>query len=154
MSAKLDRPVSGVMTEEFASISSADRLDFVDDVMKLGRIRHLPVVDGGKLVGIVSQRDLLAASLSRALDFDQGQRRSFLRAVEVAEVMTPEPVTIAPETTLREAARLVLRHKIGCLPVVDGEGRPIGIVTETDLLRGAYGEEEPRRAAGVRGKPA
>lgn len=62
-----EQPVSSVMAPDFASVSSADRLDFVEDVMQLGRIRHMPVIDDGKLVGVVSQRDLLAASLSRAL---------------------------------------------------------------------------------------
>jgi CBS domain-containing membrane protein len=148
MSETLDRPVADVMTAEFASVSPGDRLDFVDDVMALGRIRHLPVLEGGKLVGIVSQRDLLAASLSRVLDFQPDERRRFMRAVEVADVMTPDPVTITPGTMLREAARLVLHHKVGCLPVVDAEGRPVGIVTETDLLRGAYGEEAPQSDEG------
>lgn len=138
---RTDQPVENVMSRDFVSVASNDHLDFVDDVMKLGRIRHLPVVDEGRLVGVVSQRDLLAASLSRALDFDHGQRRSFMRSVEVSEVMARNPLTVSPGTRLREAARLILRHKIGCLPVVAEDGAPLGLVTETDLLRGVYGDE-------------
>ena len=133
--------VERIMAHEFLSVGSDERLDFVDDVMGLGRIRHLPVVDEGRLVGVVSQRDLLAASLSRVLDFDGSQRRTFLRSVGVAEVMARNPITVSPSTPLRDAARLILRHKIGCLPVVDEDGRCIGLVTETDLLRGVYGDE-------------
>ena len=71
--------VERIMQREFASVRSDERLDFVDDVMALGRVRHLPVVDDGKLVGVVSQRDLLAASLTRVLDFDAQERRTFLQ---------------------------------------------------------------------------
>lgn len=138
---RTDQPVSKVMARDFVSVKPSDRLDFVDDVMQLGRIRHMPVLEEGKIVGVVSQRDLLAASLSKALDFDPEHRRSFMRSVEVGEVMARNPITVGPETTLREAARIVLRHKIGCLPVVDPKGTTVGLVTETDLLRGVYGEE-------------
>jgi CBS domain-containing protein len=133
-----DAPVSDVMRQEFVSLKSTDRLDFADDIMKLGRIRHMPVLDGEKLVGIVSQRDLLAASLSRALDFEPEQRRTFLRSVEVAEVMTRNVVSVSPDTPLGEVARLMIRHKVGCIPVVSASGTPLGIATETDMLRAAY----------------
>jgi CBS domain-containing protein len=134
-----ERSIASVMREEFVSVASKDQLDFVDDVMKLGRIRHMPVVDEGRLVGVVSQRDLLAAALSKALDFDQGQRRNFLRSVQVSEVMSRQPITVQSDTTLSEATRTLLAHKIGCLPVLDAAERLVGLVTETDLLRGAYG---------------
>ena len=132
--------VETVMQREFASVRSDERLDFVDDVMALGRVRHMPVVDDGKLVGVVTQRDLLAASLSRALDFDARSRRTFLRSVDVSEVMSKRPITIEPRATLREAAQVMLQHKIGCLPVVGSSGEALGLVTETDLLRAAYGK--------------
>ena len=135
---KPDSPVERIMQRDFASVRSDERLDFVDDVMALGRVRHMPVVDDGKLVGVVTQRDLLAASLSRVLDFDRQERRTFLRSVDVKEVMAGRPITVAPNATLAEAAALLLRHKIGCLPVVGPGGEALGLVTETDLLRAAY----------------
>lgn len=135
---KPDTAVERIMQREFASVRSDERLDFVDDVMALGRVRHMPVVDDGKLVGVVTQRDLLAASLSRVLEFDVQERRTFLRAVDVKEVMAARPITVAPSTTLADAAALLLRHKIGCLPVVGAGGEAVGLVTETDLLRAAY----------------
>lgn len=134
-----DRPVESVMQHEYVSVKPADQLDFVDDVMKLGRIRHMPVVDGDRLVGVVSQRDLLSASLSKTLSFDHDERRTFLRSVGVSEAMTSDPVTIGLRETLREAAQRMLERRIGCLPVVDDEGRLVGLVTETDLLAAAYG---------------
>jgi CBS domain-containing protein len=135
-----DTPVEAVMQREYASVRADERMDFVDDVMALGRVRHMPVLDGEKLVGVVTQRDLLAASLSRALDFDAQERRAFLRSVNVGEVMSKRPITVAPGTTLTQAAQLMLRHKIGCLPVVGPAGEALGLVTETDLLRAAYAE--------------
>jgi CBS domain-containing protein len=126
------------MRREFISLKATDRLDFADDIMTLGRIRHLPVLEDGKLVGIVSQRDLLAHSLTKALDFEPRDRRTFLKAVDISEAMTRHVLTVEAATSIEEAARLLIRQRIGCLPVVDGAGAPIGIVTETDLLRAAY----------------
>jgi len=138
------RTVGEIMRREFVSLQAGDRLDFVEDVMSLGRIRHMPVVEGGKLVGIVSHRDLLAHSLSRAIDFDPKDRRTFLRSVDVSEAMTRNVITVERATPVDEAARLMLRHRVGCLPVVGDDGTPVGLVTETDLIRAAYLEgEEP-----------
>jgi CBS-domain-containing membrane protein len=136
------RTVGEIMRREFVSLQASDRLDFVEDVMSLGRIRHLPVVDNGKLVGIVSHRDLLANSLSRAIEFDPTDRRTFLRSVDVSEAMARNVITVDRKTPVEEAARLMLRHRVGCLPVVDEEGAPVGLVTETDLIRAAYLDDE------------
>ena len=132
------RTVSEIMRSEFVSLELADKLDFAQQIMQLGRIRHLPVLSQGRVVGIVSNRDLLAASLSKVLQLAREQRHSFLGMVEVAEVMTKEVETVPPETTLEEAARLMLRRKIGCLIVTKEDRLPLGLVTETDLLREAY----------------
>jgi CBS domain-containing membrane protein len=138
----MDMPVSTIMRRDFASLELKDQLDLAEDVMSLGRIRHLPVLADGALVGIVSQRDLLASSLTKALDFEPSQRRAFLRAVDVEEVMSRNPITIGEDASALEAARLMIRHRIGCLPVIDGEGAPVGLITETDLLRVAYAPDE------------
>jgi CBS domain-containing protein len=143
-----ERPVSEIMRRHFVTLAPGDRLDLADDVMKLGRIRHMPVLEGERLVGVVSQRDLLAASLSKALDFEAKERRVFLKSVSVEEAMTRDPVTVSPETSAEEAARLLVRRKIGCLPVVDEKSVMVGLVTETDLLRAAYGVDEAAGDAG------
>ncbi len=132
---RYDELVSEFMQTEFVTLRPSDRLDFADDVMKLGRIRHMPVVEGNRVVGVVSQRDLLAASLSRVMEIDPRDHRSFLRSVEISEMMSEPVITIEPTRTIREAAELMIRHKIGCLPVVDSLGTPVGLITETDLLR-------------------
>jgi acetoin utilization protein AcuB len=133
-----DRTVESAMQRDPVCVEPEARLDFVDDIMRLGRVRHMPVVSNGVLVGIVSQRDLLAASLTKVLDFDPQARRTFMRSVEVSEAMTKNPVAVSGSESLREAAKLLLERKIGCLPVVDAQRRVIGLLTETDLLRAAY----------------
>lgn len=142
-------PVSAVMRSEFAALRAGDRLDLVDQVMALGRVRHLPVLDAaGRVIGIVSNRDLLEASLTSVLAFEPEQRRTFLHSVAVDEVMTRHVETVTPDTPLGIAASRLVGHKIGCLPVVDREGVMVGIVTETDLLAAAYGapDEPPTRS--------
>jgi CBS domain-containing protein len=131
---RYDELVSQFMQTEFVTLRPSDRLDFADDVMKLGRIRHAGR-GGNRVVGVVSHRDLLAASLSRVMEIDPRDHRSFLRSVEISEVMSKPVITIEPDRTIREAAELMIRHKIGCLPVVDSLGTPVGLITETDLLR-------------------
>jgi CBS domain-containing protein len=111
-------------------------------VMKLGRVRHLPVLDaGGRVVGMVSNRDLLEASLTTVLSFDAQERRGFLRSIEVSEVMKQPVQTVSPDTPLGVAASRMIRSKIGCLPVVRPDGVMVGLVTETDLLVAAYAPE-------------
>jgi CBS domain-containing protein len=140
-----DRPVSEIMEREVVTLQQSDQLDLADDIMQLGRIRHLPVLEGERLVGILSSRDLLAASLSKALDFDASERRTFLRSVEVKEVMTSDVATIAPDEPAREAGQRMLQRRIGCLPVVDEHDAFVGLVTETDLLKAALGVERSPR---------
>jgi CBS-domain-containing membrane protein len=137
--------VAEIMQPSPMTVRADDGLDMIEDLMSLARVRHLPVVDGERLVGVVSLRDLLAYSLTRALDFEPRQRRVFLKSVDVREAMSERLITARPETPQTDAAALMLRHRIGCLPVVDGAGALVGIVTETDLLRAAYlGEPAPR----------
>lgn len=132
------RTVREIMRTEFVSLAPGDKLDFVDDIMKIGRIRHFPVIEGDALVGIVSHRDLLAASLTRILEFEGTQRRSFLRSIEVSEVMSKDVRSVRSDTALAEAARLMVIYKVGCLPVVDEGVTAVGLITETDLLEAAY----------------
>ncbi len=136
------RRVADVMTRDFVSVRPDERLDLVEDVMRLGRIRHMPVIDRGRLVGIVSQRDVLAASLSSERDFEAVERRSFIRSLQVNAVMTRDPIVIAPDASLAAAARRMTEHRIGCLPIVEN-GEVQGVVTLTDLISSAYVEPAP-----------
>ena len=130
--------VDDLMEREVVTLVGTDTLGLADDIMRLGRIRHLPVVaarDATRLVGILSQRDLYRAALSSVLGTDQAVEREWLKHVAVREVMTPDPVTVPPGTPVRRAVELMLARRIGCLPVVGADGGLVGLVSETDCLR-------------------
>lgn len=126
--------VRDIMPRKMVTISESDRLSTVEDIMTLGHVRHMPVVHAGKLVGVVSERDLLRASLSNLNEFGNEERRAFLQVVEIGRVMSTPPVVTALDTSVEDAARVMAERKIGCLPVVDGD-RLLGLITETDVLR-------------------
>jgi CBS domain-containing protein len=126
------------MQVKLVTISASERLSMVEDIMTLGRVRHMPVVQSGRLVGVVSERDLLRASLSVLSEHRDAERRAFLHVVEISRVMSTPPVVIGPEATIEAAALLMADKKIGCLPVVAGD-ELLGMVTETDVLRWVAG---------------
>ena len=125
--------VKDVMIKEVTTLEVNDELSMADDIMTLGRIRHLPIVDGEKLVGIMSQRDLFKASLASAMGFGEKAKRAFLKTVAVKEIMITKVITVSPEVDIREAGRIMVGNKIGCLPVVEGD-KLVGLITETDIL--------------------
>jgi CBS domain-containing membrane protein len=127
--------VRDIMTHEVTTLKRNDKLTLADDIMQLGRIRHLPVLDdeADQLVGIVSQRDLFRGALARALGYGQHAQRKVLEALLVKEVMSTDVLTTTPDTPLVEAARALMERKIGCLPVVQ-DGHLVGIVTEADFV--------------------
>jgi CBS domain-containing protein len=127
------------MTRDVVTLERNDKLLVADDLMRLGRIRHLPVVDeDGRLAGIVSQRDLFHSGLIKALGYGSHAQRQALDMVVVKEAMRSEVVTTTPEAPLRDAARLMLERKIGCLVVLDGQ-QIAGILTESDFVKLAAG---------------
>ncbi len=97
------------------------------------RIRHLPVVERERLLGILTDRDLRQASPSSAAGISPDRTVAFLAQIPVTEAMVRDVRTVSPYTTVEEAARLMIEHKIGCLPVTEAD-RLVGIITETDIL--------------------
>lgn len=140
--------VKDIMATEVVSLGADDALDLADDIMRLGRIRHMPVVHHGKLVGILSQRDLFRAAVSSVLQFEPKPQREWLAKVRVREVMTAAVRTVPETATVREAVDLMLHLRIGCLPVVGGDDGDelIGLISESDCLRllGRMLAEEPK----------
>jgi CBS domain-containing membrane protein len=125
--------VRDIMVKEVATLDINDELSLANDIMRLGRIRHLPVVEGQRLAGIVSERDLFRSSLAQALGYGTKATRDLMKTMRIKDIMIPGVVTVGPEAALCEACRLMLEHKIGCLPVVDND-RLVGLITETDIL--------------------
>lgn len=127
--------VRDLMTKDVITLERNEKLLIADDVMRLGRIRHLPIVDSdGALVGIVSQRDLFYSGLLRALGYGSHAQREALELVVIKEAMRSDVLTIGPDVELSEAAKLMLEKKIGCLVVTEA-GKIVGILTESDFVK-------------------
>lgn len=105
------------------------------ELMRDNRIRHVPVVDGDKLVGIVSDRDIRSALPSRtALQRGSASLGESLLAAPISQAMSVMPITISPAASIREAAQIMCREKVGALPVVDRNHRLVGILSAEDIL--------------------
>ncbi len=127
--------VRDLMTRDVKTLDRNDKLTIADDLMRMDRIRHLPVVDEEEgLVGIVSQRDLFRSALARALGYGERAQDKLMEHLLVKEVMSRPVETTYPKAPLAEAARLMSEKKIGCLVVTEGE-RIVGILTEGDFVR-------------------
>jgi CBS domain-containing protein len=127
--------VKDIMQRQVVTLGLEDSLDVAEDIMTLGRVRHLPVVAGeSRLVGLVTQRDLLKASLASVLELGRAVEHDWLKAIPVRVVMTREIETSAPDDSLKSAVDRMIAKKIGCLPVVEN-GKLLGLLTETDCLQ-------------------
>jgi CBS domain-containing protein len=115
------------MTKGPMTLRESDDLGTAAALFKLGRVRHLPVVRQGKLVGLLTQRDLLRALGSKAR---AGEKKTPVKALMRTRLLTAHTTT-----PLREIARLMLKKKVGCVPIVGTGRRLLGIITESDLVR-------------------
>jgi CBS domain-containing membrane protein len=121
------------MSPKVFTIRLDKRAVVVEEIMNWAHVRHVPVVDaGGRLVGLISQRDILRVALSEMLSTPM-ERRVELGKIPVAKAMKSDVLTIGPDDPVQEAARRMRAHKYGCLPVVEG-GKLVGIISEHDLL--------------------
>jgi CBS domain-containing protein len=129
-----NKQVRDLMSRPVKTLDRNDTLTLADSVMRDERIRHLPVLDGtGRLVGILSQRDLFLNALVRALGYGTMARDRSFHTIVVKEVMTEDVVTTSPETPITTAAQMMVDRKIGCLPIVEG-GALVGILSESDIV--------------------
>ncbi len=133
MSEKLK--VADVMSTDLITLNEDETLDLVEQVMRLGRVRHLPVTRGSELVGLVTHRDLLRASISALADIGEDERQEMMSRVQVCDIMNVDVKTVAPGLPLMQAAAILLQNRYGCLPVVNDRGVLDGILTEADFLR-------------------
>jgi len=130
------------MTPDPVTIEPKVTLPEAQKLMKDRRIRRLPVLQRDRLVGIVTQGDIRGAEPSEASTLSIFETHYLLAKLTVEKIMTWEPVTISPDSSVRQAAQLMLEHKIGGLPVVDND-KLVGIITESDIFRVLVQESEP-----------
>lgn len=126
--------VRDIMTWPVTSLAPTDTLAFAEQLMKVEGVRHFPVVDGDVLVGLISQRDILAASISTLSNPPEEVDAEWKWKVRASDVMRTSVETAAPDQDAVAAADKILSEKIGCLPVVDERFHLVGIVTEADFV--------------------
>lgn len=124
------------MSRDVATVTGDVSMMKAGRIMREKNIRRLPVVNkDGKLVGIVSERDLRAASPSKATTLDVYEMTYLLSELKIKGIMTAEPQAIRPTDTVERAALIMRDRKFGSLPVVDAAGKVVGIITDTDIFR-------------------
>lgn len=137
--------VEQIMNRDLITVEPADSVEQAVGLLSRRGVRHLLVVKKNRLVGIISDRDI-----KRAMDPRQTKKKLMgigglyfmLEPILVEEIMTSNPVTISPNTSVKQAAYIMVERRFGALPVVQ-DGKPVGIVTETDLLRCFAEQAEP-----------
>jgi len=123
-----------IMTRDVVTLAEDDTLADARSCMERGRIRHIPVVRGKQLVGLITHRDILAASFSTFAQVSAREEHKIFAAIPVREVMH-DAFAAPPTMRVRDAARIMLDRQYGCLPVAADDGALLGIVTEADFLR-------------------
>ncbi|WP_224483858.1 CBS domain-containing protein [Robertkochia aurantiaca] len=127
--------VAKIMTRELVQLNTTDDLYKAEKLFKKHHIRHIPVVEGKKIAGIISHTDLMRISYADVLDEDDDTVESVVYDMfSLSQVMTRIPETVSSDTTIREAAKIFTKKEFHALPVVD-EGHLVGIVTTTDIIR-------------------
>ncbi len=123
------------MTRDVVTIPPDMTLPEAHRLMEDKKIRRLPVLNEGRLVGIVTRGDIRGAEPSGATSLSIWEVNYLLAKLKIGEIMTTHPVSITADETIGEAARLMLEKKISGLPVVDNVGHLVGIITESDIFR-------------------
>lgn len=127
-----------LMTRDMVSVPLSATLREVVDLMHHEDVRHVPVLEGRLLAGMVSDRDVRSVTLPLIVAAEDSGRRRFDLGVPVADVMQTDVITVGPEATAEEIVDLMVDHKVGALPVVDEETEALlGIVSYIDVLRAA-----------------
>ena len=127
--------VQDLMSNDVLSIREDESIAKARAMMNVARIRHVPVVDrAGDFVGLITHRDILAVTVSRLADITPEVQADLDEGVRARDIMNNDVLTVEPDTKLLDAAKILLRHKYGCLPVLDGR-RLVGMITEADFLR-------------------
>ncbi len=127
--------VSNWMSKPVITVDKNDSMKEATRLFKENNIRILPVMDRENLVGVVTDRDLKRASASDATSLEIHELLYLLTQIKIKEVMTQNPITVTPDFSVEETAQLLLKNKISAVPVVDENGRVVGIITQTDLFK-------------------
>lgn len=123
------------MSKTVASIEVDDFMSHAISVMKEKKVRMLPVLKKGELVGVVSVTDIKKASASDATALDVHEMLYLLTRIRIQDIMSKTPITVPPDYTIEETAEVLMTHNVSGVPVVDGSGKVVGIITRNDLFK-------------------
>lgn len=152
MKISIPRTVDEVMTRDVVSVTESETLSNLRGSLQALRFRHLPVTDDNRLIGLVTQTDLLGIASSNLLPHHTSQDRALEERFHVRDIMVRDVATVAPDTPLQHAARLLLKQRVGCLPVVDAQNTLLGILTASDFVR-LIAKAQPERSSSSGGEP-
>lgn len=127
--------VKNWMSKNVVAVDVNESMQLAIYTLQDNKIKLLPVTSQGKLVGIVSDRDLKKASPSDATTLDMHELLYLISRIKISDLMIKNPITVPPDYTIEEAAQLLLEHKISGLPVLDSKGKLVGIITKSDIFR-------------------
>lgn len=128
-------PISSIMSVKIITLKRDDDLETAEHLFKKHKIRHIPVVDGDAIIGMLSYTDLLRISFADAVDEDEENIESLVyNMFTIEQVMAKNVVTVTSDTSIKEVAEILAKKEFHALPVVD-KGRLVGIVTTTDLIK-------------------
>lgn len=123
------------MTKNPVTVSSDTGVEEASEIMKRHDFRRLPVVDDGKLVGFVSDKDIMKVAPSPATTLSRYEIRTLLDKIKIRDIMNRHVITVSDDATIEEAALIMYKEKIGGLPVVSSVGAVVGVITETDIFK-------------------
>ena len=127
--------VKNWMSKQVVTIDVEESMSLALSMLKEHKVRMLPVVKKGKLVGVISDTDLKRASASDATSLDVHEMLYLLSKIKIKDIMTKDPITVPPDYTVEETAEVLLKHGISGAPVVDKGGEIVGIITRDDLFK-------------------
>ena len=128
-------PISDIMTTDVVTLTTNDDLVTAEETFKKNRIRHIPIVSGDNILGMLSYTDLMRISFADAIDDDEYEVDTMVyNMFRIEQVMVRDVVSVPPTATVREVAQFLAQKEFHALPVVD-DGKLVGIVTTTDLIR-------------------
>lgn len=123
------------MTTDVFALREDDTLKDLDEVLTWKKFRHVPVIDEeSHLLGLITHRDFLTLAISKLARIRKDEISDLYGTIRIGDVMGRKVTSVSPATTLAEAAEIMLKHKFGCLPVVEGT-RLVGIITESDFVK-------------------
>jgi CBS domain-containing protein len=131
---KKREPVSNIMTTKVFTVKETDKLEEVVVLFKKHKIRHVPVISGKNVIGMISRTDINRLTFGALFDNQEGADEAVLQILSIPQVMTSKPTTVSAENSIREVAEVFATNEFHALPVVDN-GELKGIVTTTDVIK-------------------